>query len=57
MVVFAIPIIIIFWLNQRKALKLGVIKKEKSGRTWWQSAEHYFWEFDGTCLNLGPKTS
>ncbi|CAH0015797.1 unnamed protein product [Clonostachys rhizophaga] len=52
MVVFAIPIVIIFWLNQRKALKLGVIKKEKSGRTWWQSTEHYFWEFDAVGLLL-----
>jgi len=45
--VITIPILVILYLNQRKALRDGLLVKEKSGRTLWQSVNFYFWEFDG----------
>ncbi|PMD26044.1 MFS general substrate transporter [Hyaloscypha hepaticicola] len=44
--VITIPILVILYLNQRKALRYGLLVKEKSGRTLWQSVNFYFWEFD-----------
>lgn len=48
LVAFCIPVAIVFYLNHKKAVADGVIKKEPSGRTPLQSCKHYFWEFDGT---------
>lgn len=42
-----IPILTLLWRNQRKALRLGLYKKERSGRTVAQAVPYYFWEFDG----------
>ncbi|CZR57894.1 related to major facilitator MirA [Phialocephala subalpina] len=44
--VIALPIIILLKVNQRKAMKKGLLVKEKSGRTLTQSISFYFWEFD-----------
>lgn len=45
--VIAAPIVFIILRNQRFAMKSGMIHKAESGRTIFQSIEHYFWEFDG----------
>jgi MFS family permease len=45
--VIALPIIAVLWFNQRKAMKEGLLVKEKSGRSFGQSVSYYFWEFDG----------
>jgi MFS family permease len=42
-----IPFWTIFWLMSSRAKKLGVIEKEKSGRTVGQSIMHWGTEFDG----------
>ncbi|KAE8442447.1 hypothetical protein EG329_003348 [Mollisiaceae sp. DMI_Dod_QoI] len=44
--VIVVPIITLLYLNQRKAVKKGLLVKEKSGRTVTQSINFYFWEFD-----------
>lgn len=44
--VITLPILTLLWRNQRKATKLGLYVREKSGRTLAQSISHYFWEFD-----------
>ncbi|KAI5297007.1 hypothetical protein KEM55_005286 [Ascosphaera atra] len=38
--------------NNIRAKKAGILVIERSGRTWYQSLSHYFWEFDfiGTIL-------
>jgi len=41
------PFWAIFWTMSRKAKKLGIITKEKSGRSVGQSVMHWFTEFDG----------
>jgi hypothetical protein len=45
--VITLPILFILYRNQRKALRKGLLVKEKSERTFWQSVNFYFWEFDG----------
>jgi MFS family permease len=45
--VISLPIFAILWLHQRKAVKLGVLVRQPSGRTIFQSIWHYFIEFDG----------
>jgi len=45
--VVAAPIMAVLWYNQRKATKLGLLVKEKSGRTFRENVSYYFWEFDG----------
>ena len=42
------PFLLVFWYNQRLAKKQGllVLGREASGRTWWQSVQHYLIEFD-----------
>ena len=45
--VVALPILAVLWINQRKAVKEGLLVREKSGRTLGQSISFYFWEFDG----------
>ena len=42
-----IPILSVLWINQRKAVKEGLLVKKRSGRTIVQSIQYYFWEFDG----------
>ncbi|ESZ99000.1 hypothetical protein SBOR_0658 [Sclerotinia borealis F-4128] len=44
--VICIPILTLLWWNQGKAKKAGLIKKIDSGRTWAESINSYFWEFD-----------
>jgi MFS family permease len=52
----AIPLFTTLTWNQRKAKKLGVLPRERSGRSFYQSIWHYIVEFDGKlftkCLNL-----
>ena len=43
----AVPLSVIFLVNQRKAERLGLVRHEPSGRTWAQSVKHYLIEFDG----------
>jgi hypothetical protein len=53
--VIAMPILAVLWTNQRKAYRRGILKKEKSGLNFGQSALFYFWEFDGrisACLQV-----
>ncbi|KAI3323895.1 MFS general substrate transporter [Xylariaceae sp. AK1471] len=50
--VVCLPLYFLFSYNQRKAVKLGVLVPQKSGRTVFQSINHYFWEFDIICLVL-----
>ncbi|KAM0424915.1 hypothetical protein ACHAPT_009971 [Fusarium lateritium] len=52
LVAFAVPILVVFFLNQRKALRLGVIEEKATSRTVWQSVVYYFWEFDVVGLFL-----
>ncbi|KAF7856940.1 hypothetical protein EAF04_009700 [Stromatinia cepivora] len=44
--VICVPILTLLWWNQGKAKKAGLIKKIDSGRTWSESINYYFWEFD-----------
>jgi len=49
--VVAAPLVFIFFYHQRKAARLGVLKRTPSGRTFVQSIRHYLVEFDGrSCL-------
>uniref|UniRef100_A0A093X970 Siderophore iron transporter mirB n=1 Tax=Talaromyces marneffei PM1 TaxID=1077442 RepID=A0A093X970_TALMA len=41
-----IPLAVVFKFYERKAIKLGLFKRESSGRTTMQSIIHYFHEFD-----------
>ena len=51
--IIALPIMFILWRNQRKAVKEGLLlAKERSGRTFAQSVNYYFWEFDSGCPHL-----
>lgn len=43
----SIPMFVIFVLEERKAMKVGILVKKDSGRSFWQSCQFYFWEFDG----------
>lgn len=53
-IMFAVltPLSGIFWFFTRKAQKMGLFVREKSGRTTMQSIVHYFHEFDiiGCCI-------
>ncbi|KAK4235380.1 siderophore iron transporter mirB [Achaetomium macrosporum] len=40
------PLLVLFYINYRKARRLGLIPARNSGRTWQQSIKHYFIEFD-----------
>lgn len=53
LVVFAVPVGIIFLLSHRKAVKMGVAQRQPSGRTAWASCKHYFVEFDGETIPFG----
>lgn len=48
LVFFFIPVWLIFFISYRRAKAMGVVQKERSGRTVWQSCKHYFVEFDST---------
>ncbi|CAK7216786.1 hypothetical protein SCUCBS95973_002924 [Sporothrix curviconia] len=48
---FAVPILVIFVLQSRKAKKLGIYPP-RSNRTWWQSTKHYTVQFDVVGLIL-----
>ncbi|KAJ8121320.1 hypothetical protein ONZ43_g2197 [Nemania bipapillata] len=50
--VVCLPLYFLFAYNQRKAEKQGILVRQKSGRTVFQSIKHYFWEFDIICLIL-----
>ncbi|KAI0448885.1 MFS general substrate transporter [Xylaria acuta] len=52
LVAFAIPVCAIFIWSQRKAVRQGLIQKQKSNRTAWQSVKHYFIEFDVVGISL-----
>lgn len=47
LVAFCIPVAVVFFQNHKRAVAEGVIEKEPSNRTPWESCKHYFWEFDG----------
>ena len=49
--VITMPILIILYMNQRKAAKLMVIPKVPSNRTFIQSFAHYFMLFDCKLLS------
>ncbi|KAL2130411.1 hypothetical protein VTI74DRAFT_6500 [Chaetomium olivicolor] len=40
------PLLVLFYINYRKARKLGLIPDRKSNRTWLQSLKYYAIEFD-----------
>ena len=46
------PLAVVFKYYERKAIKMGVFKREPSGRSLVQSIVHYFHEFDGMLRNL-----
>ncbi|KAJ4253838.1 hypothetical protein NW762_010233 [Fusarium torreyae] len=52
LVAFSVPILIVFFLNQRKAKTLGVIDEKAVNRTIWESVVYYFWQFDVAGLLL-----
>ena len=45
--VFSLTFWAVFWLMGRRAKKMGVLKREKSGRTMFESIKHWCIEFDG----------
>lgn len=45
--VVAIPVAVSFFLNHRKAVRMGAAPERNSGRTWAQSIKHYVVQFDG----------
>lgn len=49
-----IPFWLIFSLMSRRAKQQGVVVKEKSGRTFFESVKHYCIEFDGKLLYAPP---
>lgn len=44
--VVCMPLFLIFWWNERKAKKMGLIQPRNSGRTMMESIKHYIIEFD-----------
>jgi MFS family permease len=56
-----VPLCAVFKFYEKKAQRLGVLKREPSGRTTWQSIIHYIHEFDGMfiflTLSLSPFSS
>ena len=49
--VMSLPFLWVFWKNQRLAKEQGILvaTREASGRTWYQSIQHYLIEFDCEC--------
>ncbi|XXH00126.1 hypothetical protein Hte_006468 [Hypoxylon texense] len=50
LVVFCLPVAVIFIISKRKAVKLGVYPARVKTRTAWEAVKHYFVEFDGAVL-------
>lgn len=48
MPIVSISFLGIFWFMGRKAKQLGIVKKNKSGRTLWKNVRYWVIEFDGT---------
>lgn len=46
MPIICTPLWALWYSVQKKAERMGLVQKEKSGRTIWQSVVHYFIEFD-----------
>ncbi|KAK2807712.1 hypothetical protein FQN51_000149 [Onygenales sp. PD_10] len=44
--VVSIPLVYIFYRSRRKAQELGYLKKQPSGRTFWESVKYYTVQFD-----------
>ncbi|KAN0090165.1 hypothetical protein V8E51_018744 [Hyaloscypha variabilis] len=44
--IITLPLLFILYQNQREGLKEGLLVKERSGRSFWQSVNFHFWEFD-----------
>ncbi|TAQ84630.1 hypothetical protein B7494_g7035 [Chlorociboria aeruginascens] len=53
--VITIPILVVFYANEKKARKGGVLVKEKSGRMLGESVVYYFWEFDVPFTHFIPQ--
>ena len=47
-----IPLAVVFKMYQRKAERMGLFKREPSGRTAIQSIVHYIHEFDGKTFTI-----
>jgi MFS family permease len=47
---FSIPVAVVLIMNERKAKIMGLLRKEKSGRSLRESTIHYLVEFDGKLL-------
>lgn len=52
LVVFAIPVALVFIWSKRKALKLGVMQPRVHNRTVWESVKYYVVEFDGESSDI-----
>ncbi|RSL88356.1 hypothetical protein CEP52_015244 [Fusarium oligoseptatum] len=52
LVAFSLPILLVFFLYQRKAVSLGVIEEKATSRTIRESIVYYFWQFDVVGLLL-----
>nr|POF14860.1 siderophore iron transporter mirb [Quercus suber] len=50
-----LPLAIVFKFYQKKAEKLGLYRREPSGRTAFQSTKHYFHEFDSEYRKAQPQ--
>ncbi|KAI1281522.1 major facilitator superfamily protein [Xylaria sp. FL0933] len=50
--VVCLPLYFLFAYYQRKAVREGILVRQKSGRTTIQSIVYYFWEFDIICVIL-----
>ena len=48
----SLPVALNMMIMERKAAKIGVLQKEKSGRTWYQSILHYTIELDSNYIPL-----
>ncbi|KAK1145222.1 hypothetical protein N8T08_004375 [Aspergillus melleus] len=46
------PLFFLFYYNQRKAIKAGLVPERNSNRTWWESVVYYLKEFDALGLLL-----
>ncbi|PGH26453.1 hypothetical protein AJ80_01952 [Polytolypa hystricis UAMH7299] len=42
----SLPVVAIFLRSRRKAEKMGYLRRQRSGRTAWESIKHYFVQFD-----------
>jgi MFS family permease len=49
---FSIPVAVVLIMNERKAKAMGILQREKSGRTLRESTLYYLIEFDGQFVRL-----